>query len=156
MTILTNIPEESNGSTTLPEPARAAGRRRVSLSLINLGVDVLLLLILIVLGWVSATLQVAFPAPTAATGWSLWGLSYDQWRDVQFATLCVLALVVLVHLMLHWNWICSVIANQVLHTKQRPDSGMQTIYGVATLIGILHVIGAAVLAAMLCVHRPPL
>ena len=74
-----------------------------------------------------------FP-PTAADRWSLLGLTYDQWRDVQFGSLCLLALAVLVHVMMHWNWVCSVIATQILHTRQRPDEGMQTIYGVATLV----------------------
>jgi hypothetical protein len=149
---------------TVPGDDRAAqgtdgqpkGRRRLSLSVINLGIDSLLLLILCALGWVSATLQVVFPAPTAADGWTLWGLTFDQWRDVQFGCLCVFALGVLLHMMMHWNWVCSVIATQVVRTQKRPDEGMQTIYGVATLIVLLHVIGAGVILAMLCVHRPPL
>jgi hypothetical protein len=56
--------------------------------------------------------------------------------------------------MLHWKWVCSVIATQILRTKTRPDEGMQTIYGVATLIVLLHVIAAGVVAAMFCVHHP--
>jgi hypothetical protein len=71
-------------------------------------------------------------------GWTSWSLTYDQWRDVQFATLCTFGFGILVHVMLHWNWVCSVIATQVLHIRERPDKGMQTIYGVATLIGLLH------------------
>jgi hypothetical protein len=136
--------------------AAPQGRRRLSLSVINLGIDFLLLVLLSTLGWISATLQVVFPAPTAAAGWTLWGLTYDQWRDVQFGSLCLFALGVVLHVMMHWNWVCSVIATQVIRLRQRPDEGMQTIYGVATLIVILHLIGAGVIAAMLCVHRPPL
>ena len=63
---------------------------------------------------------------------------YHQWRDVQFATLCTFGFAILVHVMLHWNWVCSVITTQVLDTRQCPDEGMQTIYGVATLIVLLH------------------
>jgi hypothetical protein len=58
--------------------------------------------------------------------------------------------------MMHWNWICSLIATQIVHARQRPDEGMQTIYGVITLIVLLHLIAAGVIAAMLCVRRPPL
>ena len=58
--------------------------------------------------------------------------------DVQFATLCTFGFGILVHVMLHWNWVCSVITTQVLHTRERLDEGMQTIYGVATLIVLLH------------------
>ena len=49
--------------------------------------------------------------------------------------------------MLHWNWICSVIATQILRTRSRPDEGMQTIYGVATLLAVLHIIAAGVILA---------
>ncbi len=111
---------------------------------------------LLVLGWVSATLQIVFPAPTLTGGWTLWSLTYDQWRDVQFATLCTFGFGILVHVMLHWNWVCSVIATQVLHTRGRPDEGMQTIYGVATLIVLLHLIAAGVIVALVVIRRPPL
>ncbi|HKI16926.1 MAG TPA: hypothetical protein VKA15_03560 [Isosphaeraceae bacterium] len=120
----------------------------------NFWVDASVLMVLVTLGWVSAVLQVAFPAPTAADGWTLWGMTYDQWRDIQFGMLCLFAGGILLHVMLHWKWVCSVIAAQVLRTKTRPDEGMQTIYGVATLIVLFHVIAAGVVAAMLCVHHP--
>jgi len=130
--------------------------RRLSLSAVNFWIDVSLLVLFSTLAWVSATLQIVFPAPTAAQGWTLWGMTYDQWRDVQFISLCLFALVLLIHVMMHWNWVCSVIATQILRTRQRPDEGMQTIYGVATLVVIFHVIAAGVIAALVCVHQPPL
>jgi hypothetical protein len=129
-------------------------RRRLSISVINFWLDTSLLLMLCTLGWLSAMLQIVFPAPTAADGWILWGLSYDQWRDVQFVTLCLLALGVVLHVMMHWNWVCSVIAMQILRTRSRPDEGMQTIYGVATLIVLFHLIAAGVIAALVCIHQP--
>jgi hypothetical protein len=134
---------------------RPKPRRRISVSVVNFWIDATLLAAFAFLGWISATLQVVFPAPTAATGWTLWGLGYDQWRDVQFGGLCVMALCVLVHVMMHWNWVCSVVATQIVRSESRPDEGMQTIYGVITLIVLLHVIAGGVIAAMLCVHQPP-
>ena len=100
--------------------------------------------------------QIEFPAPALTGGWTLWSLTYDQWRDVQFATLCTFGFGILVHVMLHWNWVCSVITTQVLHTRERPDEGMQTIYGVATLIVLLHLIAAGVIVALVVIRRPPL
>ena len=142
--------------TTLPrEPKKSQGKRRVSMSVINFWLDAAILVALLLLGWESATLQFIFPAPTLAAGWTLWGLTYDQWRDIQFATLCTFAFGILVHVMLHWNWVCSVIATQILHSRERPDEGMQTIYGVTTLIVLLHIIGVGVILALFFVHRPP-
>lgn len=137
------------------EPTKPQGKRRVSMSVINFWLDATILGALLLLGWESATLQFIFPPPTLAAGWTLFGLTYDQCRDIQFATLCTFALGILVHVMLHWNWVCSVIATQVLRTSERPDEGMQTIYGVATLIVLLHVIGAGLILALFFVHRPP-
>ena len=134
---------------------KTQARRRLSMSVINFWLDLSILVILVLLGWVSATLQLIFPAPTTAAGWTLWGLNYDQWRDVQFGILCLFAFGILVHVMLHWNWVCSVIATQIVRSKERPDEGTQTIYGVLTLIVLLHVIGIGVIIALFCVHRPP-
>lgn len=125
------------------------------MSVVNFWLDALLLAVLVELGWITAMLRIVFPAPSAAQGWSLWGWSFDQWWDFQFGSLCAFAMLVLVHVMLHWNWVCSVIANQILRTRTRPDDGMQTIYGVATLIVLLHIIGIGVLVAMFSVERPP-
>lgn len=151
------IVEAETRAASSPRPgSKQQGRRRVSMSVINFWIDLSLLVLLLVLGWVSAVLQFLFPAPTAAAGWSLWGLGYDRWHDVQFSVICLFAAGIVLHVMMHWNWVCSVIATQIVKARQRPDEGMQTIYGVATLIVLLHLIGAGVIAAMFCVHQPPL
>jgi hypothetical protein len=147
--------ETSRPAEVAPRPdPPPKGRRRISVSVVNFWIDAFLLVILTALGTITAILQVAFPAPTVADGWILWGLTFDQWRDLQFGGLCVFAVGILIHVMMHWNWICSVIATQIVHARQRPDEGMQTIYGVITLIILLHLIAAGVIAAMLCVRRP--
>jgi hypothetical protein len=148
------MPEDAGGQTLVR--SRKPAKRRVSVSVINFWIDVTLLAALLLVGWVSAVLQMVFPAPTMAVGWTLWSLTYDQWRDVQFGLLCVFAMGVLIHVMMHWNWVCSVIATQIVRSRNRPDEGMQTIYGVATLIILLHVLAAGVIVALLFVRRPPL
>lgn len=137
---------------TLAKPVPA--RRKMSMAFINVWLDAGLLFTVAFVGWVTAMLQVVFPAPTSADGWVLWGLSFDQWRDAQFFSLCLFAGLVLVHVMLHWNWVCSVIATQVLR-RNRPDSGMQTIYGVAILIVLLNLIVGGIIVAILTVKSPP-
>ncbi len=160
MTIAASTESATAGSARVSEaPSRAGAKgqakKRVSMSVINFWLDSAVLVVLLLVGWVSATLQVVFPPPTLAAGWILWGLTFDQWRDVQFGLLCLFAIGILVHVMLHWNWVCSVISTQILHSRERPDEGMQTIYGVATLVVLLHIIGAGVILALLLVHRPP-
>ena len=125
------------------------------MSVINFWLDTTILGVLLVLGWEAAVLQFLFPAPTLAAGWTLFGLTFDQWHDIEFATLCTFAMGILVHIMLHWNWVCSVIANQILRTGERLDEGKQTIYGVLTLMVLLHLIGGGVIFALFFLHQPP-
>lgn len=72
----------STGPTLRPK------HKRLSMSVINLFIDITLLAILFAIGWLSAILRFVFPAPTTAGGWKLWGLTYDQWSDLQFVGLC--------------------------------------------------------------------
>src|SRR6185369_644236 len=137
-----------------PAAVSGAPRRKRSMALVNFWLDAALLVTAAFVGWVTVVMRVVFPAPTFAGGWSLWGLTYNQWHDLQFGSICFCALVILLHVMLHWNWVCSVIGAQILHLRRRPNEGMQTIYGVATLIILLTVILATVIAAVLTVREP--
>lgn len=148
---------EDGTNVTQATPAEDAGPRprKVSRTLLNFWLDVALFLVVTFVLWVSAMMQVVFPAPTAAEGWTLWGLSFNQWRNAQFFSLCLCALLALEHIVLHWNWVCSVIATQVLRVKKRPDEGNQALYGIATFIGIMVLALGSILVAMFTVQRPP-
>lgn len=142
--------------STPPAPGRErspATRRGWSWSEINLGLDILLLLVFVALCTVSVVVRFVFPPGPAAKGWRLWGLDYDAWSGVQFILLAVLAVGILVHVMFHWSWVCNVMASRLTRSR-RVDDGMQTIYGVALLIVLLNVIGVAVAAAMLTIRGP--
>lgn len=129
--------------------------RKVSKALINFWLDVALLTAVVFLIWVSAMMQFVFPTPTRAAGWKLWGLTFDQWRDTQFGALCLCGLLGLEHLVLHWTWVCSVIATKVLRVRSRPDEGIQALYGVGIFIGVVMAMLTSILAAILTVKRPP-
>src|SRR4051812_42175894 len=92
-------PESSRVSPTasVRQPGKPQGKRRLSMSVINFWLDATILAALLLIGWESASLQFLFPAPTLAAGWTLFGLTYDQCRDIQFATLCVFGFGILVH-----------------------------------------------------------
>lgn len=138
---------------TAPGPV-GSKRRSISMSVINFLLDAALLLLLTLYGWEIAMLRIVFPAPSSSAGWSLWGWNFDQWWDFQFGTLCAFAVAVMVHLMLHWNWVCTVLTSQILKRKGRPNNAVQTILGVATLVVLLHLIAFGVIAALASVNRP--
>lgn len=133
-------------------PKEAQGK--VSMASINFWLDAGLFVNLIFIMWVSAVLQFVFPAPTESARWSLWGLTYNEWRNIQFASLCLFALLAVEHLVLHWNWVCSIVATRVLRTRNRPDEGEQAVYGVGTFIAVLVLVMVSVLAAMATVVQP--
>ncbi len=99
-----------------PKPARP----KMSMAIVNFWLDAAMFVAIVFLMWVSLMLQVVFPAPTEAAGWQLWGLTYDQWRNAQFGALCVCALLAVEHVVLHWNWVCTMLATRVLRLKKRP------------------------------------
>ena len=125
-----------------------------SWSWINLLLDAVLLVAFTALCFVAVVVRFVFPPGPAAAGWTLWGLDYDAWGGIQFGLLAILACGILVHVMLHWSWVCNVIAGRLAGRGARVDDGLQTIYGVGLLIGLLLSVGAALAAAVLTVQGP--
>lgn len=126
---------------------------------INFWLDALLLLLFSVLCWASVVVRFVFPPGPNAAGWTLWGWDYDQWAGFQFAALCAFAGAVLLHVMLHWSWVCGVLAGKLKKRRGAPavaerDTGSRTLWGVGLLIVVFHAIAAGVAAALLTVQGP--
>lgn len=127
--------------------------KKLSRTIVNFWLDCLLLVLFLTLSWSSVVLQFVFPPGVQADGWYLWGRDYGWWRQLQFGVLCALALAVLVHVMLHWSWVCGVVSSRVAGTKSR-DDGSRTLWGVGLLILVINVVGLAVAVAALTIERP--
>ncbi len=126
---------------------------------INFWVDVFLLVVFLLLCWSSVVIRFVFPVATKSEGWTLWGLDYLAWTDIQLGTLCVMLASVILHVMLHWSWICGVIENW--NKKRRgstavgkADTGNRTLWGVGALIVLLNVLGLAIAIAALSIQEP--
>lgn len=139
-------------SETDAEPTRPGGKPW-PIVLINFWLDAVLFVAVFFLVWTAVILKFAFPPPTAAAGWSLWGLSFDQWHNLQFGALCVSAALTVEHLVLHWNWVCTVLATRVLR-RGRPDEGNQAAFGIATFIGAALLVKISVIVAMISIKSP--
>jgi hypothetical protein len=130
----------------------------MSRTMLNFWLDVSLLLTFLGSVWSGAVLRFLFPAGTTADHWRLWGLTFDQWYDLQFGMMGVLALLVLLHVMLHWTWVCGIIATRMLRSKdggkRQWDEGEKTLWGVGLLIVLLGVLGVAFAAAALSIQEP--
>lgn len=133
--------------------------KRISWTVINFWLDLTLLVVFVLLLWTSVVVRFIFPPPTSAAGWTLWGWGFDRWSDMQFSLICTLALGVLVHVMLHWSWVCGVLWGKLLppltgRKHKLPDDGIRTLTGVGLLILLVNVVGVAVAATALAIQRP--
>jgi hypothetical protein len=127
----------------------------MSRTILNFLLDSLLLATFAVLVWSAVIVRFVFPPAYDSRGWTLWNLTLDQWISFQFGMVAILALGVLLHVMLHWSWVCGVIAARISrHKKAKIDDGTQTLYGVGLLIVILNVLGLATAAAALMIRSP--
>lgn len=154
---MTPIAECPSAAGADRRPVAPTRRQTVSRTMVNFLLDAALLVIFLMLAWISVVLRFIFPAGTAATGWLLWGRGFDDWSAFQFSLVCVFALGILVHLMLHWSWICGVLTSRMSRWRGRPmrlDDGTQTLYGVGLLIAVLNVVGLLIASAALSIRAP--
>ena len=121
---------------------------------INFWLDVVLAIVFIAVATITSVLNFVFPVPTTAAGWSLWGLDYNDYARWQFLLLCLLGAGIVLHVMLHWNWVCGMLTRGNSTSTLRTDNGTQTLLGVIVLAVALHVIGLAVLIGSLMVVKP--
>jgi hypothetical protein len=145
-------------TTRTEEPRESAPPKKVipkwTRTDVNFWLDCVLGLVFLGLVAITMLIRFAFPRAQDSLGWTLWGYSYDDLIQAQFVVLAVLTLLILVHVMLHWNWLCSVAQQRVLHSAQKKtDNGWQTIVGVGLMIVLLNVLGILLGVAMIMIRH---
>jgi hypothetical protein len=131
--------------------------RKVSRTEINFLLDLILLLLFVAVCTCAVILQFVFPTEKQE-GWLLWSRSFSDWSRYQFTLIAAMALAILLHVMLHWSWICGVVTSRFGHKTARKnatnDDPNRTLWGVGLLIVIVNVAGAIVAAAALTIQSP--
>ena len=127
-------------------------------SLLNFWLDTILLVTFLAGIWVEMMVRVVFPPGTTADGWRLWSMTFDQWCELRFWLLAFLSCAVLLHVMLHWSWVCGLIGSKFLHgvegKKRQFSDGERTLLGVGLLVILFAILGAGLAAAMFTVRIP--
>lgn len=124
---------------------------------INFLLDLILAIVFLTTMTIAAIGRFVFPPGPQGHGWLLLGVDAAAWMRIQFGFLFVFGVLALVHVMLHWSWVCGVVLHRVSQWRGKKvvlNDSTQTLIGVAILVGILHVIGGVVLAAMLLIEEP--
>ena len=129
----------------------------MSRTTVNFLLDSAMLVVFLTIIFCAVVLRFVFPPATSAANWILWGASYDEWAQFQFGALCLFSFAILIHLMLHWTWICGVVSNRVTQWRAMPvriDEASRTVYGVGLLILVVNVVGVSIAAAVLMIQPP--
>ncbi len=123
-------------------------------TLINFWLDALLLVVFLVIAWELAVLRFAFPKG-ASERWRLLGHTASDWQDLAFNTFCVFAGGIVLHVMLHWQWIVSTIQTRLLRQKATRDDGSHTMIGVIVLFAFIHLVAGGILWARWAIIELP-
>jgi hypothetical protein len=147
-----------NSVAVQTQSSTAVMHRTMTKTDVNYWLDGLLLALFCLLCWASVVVRFVFPPGPEAAGWRLWGWDYEQWASFQFTLLCILASAIVLHVMLHWSWVCGV--TTIKFKKRQAGSGTtrddasRTLWGVGLLIVIFNVLGLAIAVAALTVEAP--
>jgi hypothetical protein len=155
---LYECPSATSPVRSSARPVVTPATRRLSNNAINFIVDVILLLAFVLVLTVTAIVQFLLPDTPAAAGWTLWSLDRMVWQRILAGSIAMFGLLVLLHLILHWSWVCSFVSSRLSKVLGRPVSmneSTKTIWGVATLIFILTCIGTVLLVAEFSVVTRP-
>ena len=132
--------------------------KRITRTEANFCLDATLLSLFVALATCSVIVEFVFPPGPQADGWLLWSWTYVAWRRLQFGLLATLAAALLLHVMLHWSWVCGVIASRLGRKKPGhaavKDDPSRTLWGVGLLIVLINLVGLVVAAAALSVQAP--
>jgi len=131
--------------------------RKISRTDVNFWLDVTLLVLFLAVCTLSVILEFIFPSGPQADGWRLWGKDYGEWSRIRFGCLATMAAAVVLHVMLHWSWVCGVVASRLGAKKSGAiphDDPSRTLWGVSLLIVVVNLVGLILAAAALTIQAP--
>jgi hypothetical protein len=77
------------------------------------------------------------PGSRGGQGLQLWGMTRHDWGDLHFWLAVALLLLMFVHVLLHWSWVCALVARLVRGTSSGGAvvaHSRQWLYGISFLI----------------------
>lgn len=106
---------------------------------LNFAVDLLTLLAILVLVGTGLIMYLILPAGSGSRGLVLCGLGRHDWGDIHFWSSAALAVLLVLHLALHWAWVCGTIRRLLTPGRKggRPRGKWDNAYGVAFLVVLI-------------------
>jgi hypothetical protein len=114
---------------------------------VNYATDGLTLLTLLGVASTGLLLKFVLPPGSGRTSLELLGMSRHEWGDVHFWTTVALGAVLLLHIALHWNWVCGMTHKILTRRTSRISEGARAAWGVVSLALIVGLLAGVVLLA---------
>ena len=117
---------------------------------LNFVIDTFALLTILAMISTGIVLRHMLPPGSSGRGLALWGWSRHDWGDVHFCLAVGLALLLLLHVALHWRWVCETIRGWLLARKSPPrrmSLGALTLGGSAFVVALAFLVAALVWVA---------
>ncbi len=121
----------------------------MSRATLNFLIDVATFIVALGMAATGVLLRFVLP-PGSGERRSVWDLTRHEWGGLHFWLAVVLGGLVLVHLALHWNWVCSFVARQfrAASSPPQPSSGLRrNLLGLAAVAVVALLVGGFVWAA---------
>lgn len=127
-------------------------------STLNFIVDLLTLLAIFVMIATGLVIRFVLPPGTGGRhgegGLLLWGGGRHDWGDVHFWASVALGVLLVVHVALHWSWVCAMVHRLLRGADADPPStGKRNAYGVGFLLIVVLVFGGFTLYATTAVRH---
>lgn len=107
-------------------------------TLLNIVIDLLSALLFV--GMIATGYLLRYPLPPGSNkSLTLWGLGRHQWGDVHFWISLALLAAMLCHLVLHWNWIVTVVGKRCGMAKNSQPSLVRSGIWTLTVVGAMSV-----------------
>jgi hypothetical protein len=116
---------------------------------LNFAVDVITLLVMLTMVATGLVMKYALPPGSGGKGLMLWTLTRHEWGDVHFWLSVAIAALLVLHVLLHWAWVCGTIRrlmgfSQPVGTVRRIRENALAALSLAALCGL--VVGFVLLA----------
>ena len=113
-------------------------------SAVNLLIDVISLLVFLAMIWTGCLMHYVLPAGGGrGHTLTLWGMNRHEYSKLHFYLALTMVALIIVHLWLHWPWICSTMSN--LLGAPRPKRFKRALYGLFLLLVMVIVTAGSLL-----------
>ena len=115
---------------------------------------------LVVFGLIATGLVIRFALPPGSGSVrALWGLGRHDWGDVHFWMAVAAAALLVIHVALHWNWVCTTVRHLVVRRGSppcQPSAWARNLYGAGFLVVLIAIFGGFIWLADSSVVPPRL